>query len=429
MTEKPETLKSLKNAVVEPHGHDHDDEHDLNLAHNHDSHEHNHDEHDHSHDLNLAHNHDSHEHNHDEHDHSHDLNLEHDHDSHEHNHDEHDHSHDHNKGFFGRIFGGLVHSHAHEGEGGPARYMQESKRGIWAIKISLGGLALTALFQVVIVIISGSAALLADTIHNFADALTAIPLWIAFVIGRREANRRYTYGYGRAEDLAGLFVVLIIFISVLIALYESINRIINPQPITNIGWVMAAAIIGFVGNEAVAFFRISIGREINSAALIADGQHARADGLTSLAVLGGAVGVLLGFPLADPIVGLLITGAIILILKDSAKAMYHRVMDAIDPAILDKIEREAKAVEGVRLVDNVRARWHGHKIFAELSIEVEGTLTTSASHDIGEEVRHRLWHSVTTLEDAVVHVDPYIDGTNSHHDSTAHHLRTNSADK
>ncbi|NWJ46204.1 MAG: cation transporter [Chloroflexi bacterium] len=407
MSEKPKTLASLKNEVVEPHEHDHDDH-----EHSHDDHEHDHeDEHSRAHTLNLEHNHDDHEHDHDDHDH------------------EHGHDHDHNKGFFGRIFGGLIHSHAHEGEGGPARYMQESARGIWAIKISLGGLALTALFQVVIVIISGSAGLLADTIHNFADALTAIPLWIAFVIGRRAANRRYTYGYGRAEDIAGLFVVLIIFISVVVALYESIDRIVNPQPITNIGWVMAAAIIGFIGNEAVAFFRITVGREINSAALIADGQHARADGLTSLAVLAGAVGVLLGFPLADPIVGLLITGAIILILKDSAKAMYHRVMDAIDPAILDKIEREAKAVEGVRLVDNLRARWHGHKIFAELSIEVDGALTTSASHDIGEEVRHRLWHSVTTLEDAVVHVDPYIDGSNSHHDSTAHHLRANNASK
>jgi len=356
---------------------------------------------------------------HDDHDHAHD--------NEDHDHDEHD-GHDHAKGnFFQRIIGEVVHSHSHEDEG-MARYMQESKRGIWALKVSLAGLIATATFQVVIAIISSSAGLLADTIHNFSDALTAIPLWVAFLIGRRQANYRYTYGYGRAEDLAGLFVVLMILLSGGIAFYESLDRLINPQPVTNIGWVIAAAIIGFIGNEGVAWFRIKVGTEIGSAALVADGKHARIDGLTSLAVLFGAFGVLLGFPQADPIVGLLITIAILLILKDTSVAMYRRIMDAVEPELIEQVEKEAAKVPGVAGVDNVRGRWIGHKLFAELSVEVDGSLSTSASHAIGEDVRHDLFHRLPRLADIIVHIDP-VDISLSkelrqqqHHDTNLHHF-------
>lgn len=318
------------------------------------------------------------------------------------------HDHDHEKqGFFGRLLGGVIHTHAHENEGGlSGRYIQESQRGIWALKISLVGLGLTAAFQLVITIISGSTGLLADTIHNFSDALTAIPLWLAFAISQRQANRRYTYGYGRAEDLAGLFVVLMIALSSLIALYESVIKLINPQPITNLEWVIAAAIVGFIGNEGVAWFRIKVGREIGSAALVADGQHARVDGLTSLAVLVGAIGVLLGFPQADPLVGLLITIAILFILKDATLTMYRRMMDAVEPELVDRIEKEAAQVAGVQSVHSVRGRWTGHKLFAELSIIVDGDLTTSASHNLGEEVRSKLWSKLGQVADVIVHVDP-----------------------
>src|SRR5262249_42298266 len=181
--------------------------------------------------------------------------------------------------------------------------------------------------------------LLADMIHNFSDALTAIPLGLAFVLGRRAATRRYTYGYGRAEDLAGVVIVLMILASSLVAGYESYQKFVNPQPLQNVGWVMVAAIVGFLGNEIVAAFRIRVGREIGSAALIADGQHARIDGFTSLAVFFGALGSLLGFPIADPVVGLLITIAILFIVKDTVIQMWQRLMDAVDPAIVDTIEK------------------------------------------------------------------------------------------
>ena len=164
-------------------------------------------------------------------------------------------------------------------------------KGIWAIKWSFVILAITAALQLAVVFASGSVALLADTIHNVGDAVTAIPLWIAFRLVRRKPSTRFTYGLGRVEDLAGVTIVAIILFSALVALYESIDRLLHPQPIRLLWAVAVAGVVGFIGNEAVAIFRIRIGREIESAALIADGYHARTDGFTSLAVVLGAAGV------------------------------------------------------------------------------------------------------------------------------------------
>src|SRR5215218_9952156 len=189
------------------------------------------------------------------------------------------------------------HGHTH---GAVDPSIATSERGMWAVKWSFVGLFVTALLQVVVVVISSSVALLSDMIHNFGDALTAVPLWIAFALARLGASRRFTFGYGRVEDLAGVVVVLIILFSAVVAGYQAIERVIHPQPVGLLWAVAAAALVGFVGNEAVAIFRIRVGRQIGSAALIADGYHARTDGWTSLAVVLGAVGVWLGYPLADP---------------------------------------------------------------------------------------------------------------------------------
>lgn len=236
---------------------------------------------------------------------------------------------------------GQGHNHKHDDSHGHTHGVIDptiatTERGIWAIKWSFVILALTAALQTVVVLVSGSVALLADTIHNVADATTAIPLWIAFVLARRKPTPTFTYGYGRVEDLAGIAIVLIILFSALVAGYQAIERIVNPQPITLLMWVAIAGIIGFVGNEAVAVFRIRVGGEINSAALVADGYHARTDGLTSLAVVAGAVGVGLGFPLADPIVGLLITIVIFGIVWQSAKSVLTRMLDGVDPGLVAK---------------------------------------------------------------------------------------------
>jgi cation diffusion facilitator family transporter len=350
----------------------------------------------------------------------------HDHDrDHPHDHD-HDHDHNHDHGQSHAPLGWLIdavpflHGHSH-GEANIDRAMETSTRGIWALKVSLVGLLITALFQLVIVILSGSVGLLADTIHNFSDALTAVPLWIAFALARRPANRRYTYGYGRAEDVAGVIIVLMIFASSLVAGYESYLKFLHPEPLRYVWWVMGAAIIGFLGNEGVAIFRIRVGREIGSAALIADGQHARVDGLTSLAVLFGAVGSLLGFPLADPIIGLLITIAILFIVKDTAVTMWRRLMDAVDPAMVEAMERTARRIPGVEDVHDVRIRWIGHKLQSELHITVNEDLSTYESHHLAEQVRHALFDAQPKLSAVTVHVDPCGHSGRDPHELLAHH--------
>ena len=337
-----------------------------------------------------------------------------------HDHD-HDHGHDHESDSW---WAKLFHLHGHEHGLEDDATLEGSERGIWALKVSLLSLLATALFQVIIVVASGSVALLADTIHNFADAGTAIPLWIAFALNRRQAPRGYTYRWGKAEDLAGVLVVIIIAISAGVVFYETWQKIIHPQPIRNLPWVAAAAIIGFAGNEVAALVRIRVGRQIGSAALVADGMHARVDGLTSLAVLLGAIGVWLGFPLADPIIGALIGVAILFIVRNAAVTMWRRLMDAVDPELVDQMEGAADDVAGVRGVHDVRLRWIGHALWGELHIEVDGALSTEDSHQISENVRHELYHALPRLREITVHVDPCPCASGdpiAHHELTAHH--------
>ncbi len=284
--------------------------------------------------------------------------------------------------------------------------MESSARGTWALKISLVGLGVTALLQVAIVLLSGSVALLADTIHNFGDAATSVPLWIAFVLVRRGANRRFTYGYGRTEDIAGVLIVLVILFSAIVAAYESVMKLIHPEPVTHLWWVAVAALIGFLGNEAVAVFRIRVGKEIGSAALIADGQHSRVDGFTSLAVLIGVLGVAVGVPILDPIIGLLITVTILFIVKDASLAVLRRLLDAIEPEILDEIEHAPRHVPGVEEVHAVRARWLGHKVHAELHITVDRRLSVADSHVIADQVEAALAEHVNAFGGATIHVCP-----------------------
>ena len=315
----------------------------------------------------------------------------------------------------------MPHSHGHHEAALDAALA--TNRGIWAVKVSLVALLVTAFFQVAIVYISGSVALLADTIHNFSDALTAVPLGLAFTLARRARDKRYTYGYGRAEDIAGVIIVLMILFSAVEAIRQAVLKIINPEPITNLGWVAVAAIIGFFGNELVAIFRISIGKQIGSAALVADGYHARTDGFTSLAVLAGAIGVWLGFPLFDPIIGILIGVAILVIVWNSARDMYYRIMDAVDPEITHLVEHTAEDVDGVISVHDVAIRWVGHRQRAEMHITVDCELPTHESHHIAEEVRHELFHVLPALVDITVHVDPCeCERNNDHHHHTEHHL-------
>jgi cation diffusion facilitator family transporter len=341
-------------------------------------------------------------------------------DAHGHGHGHGDaHEHRHRSGPAGFVIG-LVGGHSHDHAVSLDDSLMASRAGMRALIISLVGLLVTAVTQLIVFSISNSVGLLADTIHNFADAFTALPIGVALLIARRAATRRYTYGFGRAEDLAGLAVLLVIAASAVIAAWEAASRFVHPEQVTNLDWVAAAGMIGFVGNELAARYRISVGRSIGSAALVADGHHARTDGFTSLAVVVGAIGVSLGWRLADPIVGLAITVVILGVLRGAARDIYRRLMDAVDPALVDQVEHEAADVDGVRHVDNVRVRWIGHELRTELNLTVDGNLHVSQAHHIAEHVRHRLLHHVHRLADATIHTDPVATGTDPH-GLTAHH--------
>lgn len=352
----------------------------------------------------------------------------HDQDDHDHRgaHAGHGHTHDRGEHDHGRAggLGGVIREifrpHSHDSADSIDDVLEASERGIRAVKISFAALMVTALLQVVVVVLTGSVALLADTIHNFSDALTAIPLFIAFRLGRRAANRRYTYGYRRAEDLAGVFIVAMITLSAVIAAWQAIERLINPRELENVGVLLAAGLIGFIGNEAVALYRIREGNAIGSAALVADGYHARTDGFTSLAVALGAIGAWAGFERADPIVGLLISVAIFAVLRGAARQIYFRLMDAVDPAIVDRVEEVSARVLGVRSAGAPRVRWLGHRLAAEVTIAVDGDLSVRAATATSGEVRHRLLHEVPYLSDVRVNIAP--ESADPRDEASHHHL-------
>ena len=307
------------------------------------------------------------------------------------------------------------HSHHHHTHGAVDPALLTTERGIWAIKWSFVGLFATGVFQTIVVLLSGSVALLADTIHNMADAGTAIPLWVAFALGRKKPSRRFTYGYGRVEDLAGITILLIILMSAIAAGYESVNGLFFPRRVEYLWAVIVASVIGFAGNEGVAIFRIKVGKEIGSAALIADGYHARIDGLASLGVLAGALGVWVGYPLADPLVGLLITIVILRILWESGKSVLSRLLDTVDPEVTDEIRHAVVHVSGVMDVSEVRIRWLGHRLHAELNIAVQQNLSVEEGHEIASAVHHELLHRLQYLATATIHIDPANASGEKHH--------------
>jgi len=329
----------------------------------------------------------------------------HHHDDHDHGHHAHHPHHPHGGGLLGAVRE-VFAPHSHDPADSVDDALESSAQGIRAVKISLIALAVTAIFQLVIVGLSGSVALAADTIHNFSDALTAIPLWIAFALGRKAATKRYTYGLGRAEDLAGLFVLLMIAMSAIIAGYEAVRRLLHPVTIDHLGWVAAAGVIGFLGNELVALYRIRVGRRIGSAALVADGLHARTDGFTSLAVVFGALGVWLGFPLADPIIGVLITAAILIVLRTAARDVFGRLLDGVDPHLVDSAEQALAAEPGVLAVRRLRMRWVGHRLHADAELDIDPGITLGEAHRLAHNAEHTLTHAVPKLSSALIHAYP-----------------------
>jgi cation diffusion facilitator family transporter len=312
------------------------------------------------------------------------------------------------------------HPHAHT-HGTVDPTMVTTQRGLWAIKWSCIGLGATAFIQVVVVWMSGSVALLADTIHNFGDAATALPLWMAFVLARRPPSPRFTYGLGRAEDLAGVIIVSLILCSAIVAGSQSLSRLLSPQPIAHLGAVGGAALLGFLGNEAVALLRIKVGKAIGSAALLADGYHARIDGWTSVAVLVGMGGAWLGYPMVDSLVGLVITIVIVRIVWESGMTMFTRLLDGVDPTVLADITHAIRHIPEVQEVTQVRIRWIGHRLHAEINLAVRPQLSVAQGHAIATTVRHQLLHHVPHLVNAIIHVDP-LDASGEEHHRVAEHV-------
>ncbi len=338
-------------------------------------------------------------------------------------HSDHDHDpgheHRHGRGPLGWLRG-LPVAHSHDTTGRLDSALETNRAGMRCVAVSCLGLLVTALLQAGVVVASGSVALLGDTLHNAADALTALPLAIAFTLGRRPASRRYTYGYGRAEDLAGLVVVLLIAGSAAGAGYQAVDRLLHPRQVHTLWLVAAAGLVGFAGNELVARYRIVVGRRIGSAALVADGLHARTDGLTSLAVVLGAAGVAAGWPAADPVAGLLITAAILAVLREAAREIYRRLMDAVDPDLVDRANAALHATAGVLAVGDLRLRWIGHALRAEVEVVVDPQLPLLDAHHIAHDAEHRLLHAIPRLSAALVHADPGGAATTAHQ-QIAHH--------
>src|SRR5712692_1558149 len=360
----------------------------------------------------------------DEDEHSHETHTHHDHahtdneHGHSHTNDTHGHDHDHDE----HEHGHGAHGHTH---GTINAELYSNREGLRAVQISTAGMLLVALIQFAIALIGGSAGLFADALHNLGDALTTVALWIAFVLSSRAANQRYTYGYHRSEDLAGIFIVLVIIASAVASAWESIQKLTSGSVPTQLYLSMAAAVVGVAGNEILAQYKISVGKRINSVSLVADGQHSRIDGLTSLAALVGLIGVAFGLHIADPIAGLVISAVILTVVYSTSRSVLQRLLDGVDPRIVPSIITTASEVPGVEEVTDVRARWVGHTLQVIMNIEVDAELTLAKAHAIAEEVRHRLFHRITGLSEAIIHTDPYVhgDAARDYHQTVAHHLQ------
>lgn len=331
----------------------------------------------------------------------------------------HPHPHEHRHGAHGDPAPAAAgHGHTH---GSVDASILTSDRGIAALRWSFVVMFLTALIQVYVYYRSNSVGLLADTIHNFGDAATAIPLWIAFSLAKRRPTNRFPYGLGRVEDLAGVAIVLVILFSAATAGYESVHRFFHPELVTNLYAVMFASIIGFLGNEGAAIIRIRTGKAIESAALIADGQHARIDGLASLAVLFGALGVKLGYPIADTVVGILITLIICKVVWDSGRSIFTRMLDGVEPELIPQLTEITRNTEGVEAVGAVRARWLGHRLVADLNFSVPPTLTVQSGHQIAKRVQANIQKQLPHVSTVTAHVDPSGElGDEHHHDDHEH---------
>jgi cation diffusion facilitator family transporter len=280
-----------------------------------------------------------------------------------------------------------------------------NKDAVRAVIVSAVGLGLAALAEIVASILSGSASVLADGLHNAGDVMTSFILLFTFALVRRPATRRYSSGYGRFEDVATLLIIVVIIVTAAVAAAESIGKLIQPVTYSNIPLSMGAALVGVIANLGVSVYKLRVGRWIGSESLAADGIHSRIDALVSAGAFAGIGLAGLGLRIADPIVGILITVAIVYVLAGTVKQLYYRMMDAVDPTIVDELTSAASSVPGVLQVHDVRVRWVGRELVAVMHVAVNPKSTLEEAHAVAMRVEVAVCHEVPAAR-LEVHMDP-----------------------
>ena len=273
-----------------------------------------------------------------------------------------------------------------------------------AVAVSAVGLGLTGAIELIIALVTGSVGLLGDALHNLSDVSTSAVVFFGFWMSKRAPTPRYPYGYQRAEDLAGLGVALVIWVSALFAGYESVLKLIRGGATTNLTLGIGAAALGIVGNLAVSWYKLRIGRRIHSTSLVADARHSRLDALSSVGAMAGLFLVALGFPIGDPIAGLAVTVLIAHVGFEVTRDVLHHLLDGIEPELIDSVVALARSAPAVDEVVRARGRWTGRVIRLELELRLAPKATirdgiaaqtwieehVRADHEMVDEVQVRL---------------------------------------
>ncbi|MHB8512149.1 MAG: cation diffusion facilitator family transporter [Actinomycetota bacterium] len=296
-----------------------------------------------------------------------------------------------------------------------------TKTGLRAIRLASVALGASAALRLTIAIISGSVALLASGLDDLGDVLTTIALSLAFVASRRAADERYTFGYQRAEDLGGVLVVIVIWVSAGIATFEGIDKLIHHRGVGHIPLALAAASIGLLGNGFAAFYKIRVGRKIGSEPLVADGKHAMTDGLAAIAAIIGLIGARSGASWADPVAGLAVAVAIGWVAFQATRQVLTRLLDAVDPSIVNRISEVALHTDGVMGLGRVQARWAGRSLYITMTVAVDGHLPVDDAHEIAEHLHHEVLHRIPEVAQVDIHVDPWSAHGSRAHDHTTKH--------
>jgi cation diffusion facilitator family transporter len=293
----------------------------------------------------------------------------------------------------------------------------DNRDAVRAVVVSAVVLGTAAALELGAAVAGRSASVLADGLHNAGDVLTTLVLLVAFAIARRPATRRYPSGFGRIEDVATLLIVVVIVVTALIAFAESVRKFFVVEPYGNLAFSLLAAAAGVVANLSVSEYKVRVGRGLGSPALEADGVHSRIDALVSAAALVGIGLAGLGLRLADPIAGVAITLAIVYVLAGTVRSLFNRMMDAVDPDLVNEITEAARGVEGVLSVHDVSARWVGRELWAVMHVDCDPDATLQAAHEVVQRVEHEVGHRVE-LGRLDVHMDP---GTAQHRHKPGHH--------